>query len=258
MFGKLYLVGSPIGNIGDVSSNLYNAVHNAKYICVEDIDRFKEFCNHYNFKYDAELIDICYSENNNRELQTKDKVISLLKNGEDVYIISDEGMPALADPGDIIVNECIKNKIDIVVTPGPSTVMAAAAIANTLNSFIFEGFIPFDENARKNRWNYLKNAQSPMIFLLQNPNNMPVDKDDKKHISYQSSNPFFFIDEAIEYLGNNRPAVLCFNLTTNRQKVVRKTLSGIKDYMVSNAPLEGNMVIVIDGMFKTIYCDETI
>ena len=182
MYGKLYLIGSPIGNSLDVSQRLLNAFSDAKYICVEDIDRFKEYCAINNFRHNAELIDICFSLNNNREMNNKEKIISLLKNGEDVYIISDEGMPGLADPGDILVKEAIKNNIDIVTTPGPTTAIAAASISNVLNNFIFEGFMSNIDADRHNKFKFLQASPVPMIFLLHNPNTRPVDSNDKIHM----------------------------------------------------------------------------
>lgn len=247
MYGKLYLVGSPIGNSLDVSKRLLDAFSDAKYICVEDIDRFKEYCNLNNFYYSAELIDICFSLNNNREMNIKEKIILLLKGGEDVYIISDEGMPGLADPGEILVKEAIKNNIEIVTTPGPSTVVAAASVCNVLNNFIFEGFMSNTNSDRHEKFKFLQTSPVPMIFLLHNPNTRPIDSDDKIHMIHNCFDADVFIKECISFFGEDRRAVLCIDLTTSKQKVIRGLLKDIEEYLLNNKVL-GNLCLVVDGI----------
>lgn len=253
MNGKLYLVGSPIGNPIDISQRLTQSLLNAKYICVEDPDRFMQFCNDYNLHHNAELIDICYSENNDREFNIKQKVIDILKSGNDVYIISDEGMPALADPGKIIIDASIENNIELVISPGPSTVIAAASVANILNNFIFEGFMPFNDKHRHDRFKFLQTSYTPMIFLLHNPNSRPIDTENKVHVLHSCSDFDFFLDEAIKYFGEDRWAVFCIDLTTKKQKIVRGPLKEIKKYTIDNHPIIGNLCIVIDGYSNNMY-----
>jgi len=247
MFGKLHLIGSPIGNMIDVSTRLLNAFRDAKYICVEDVDRFTEYCTLNNFYYSAELIDICFSLNNNREENVKDKIISILKNGEDVYIISDEGMPGLADPGTILVNEAIKNNIDIVTTPGPSVALAAASLSNILNNFLFEGFMHNINEERHKKFEFLKTSPVPMIFLLHNSSQRPIDKEDKIHMLHNCFDHDVFINECIVFFGENRKAMFGIDLTTEHQKIIRGTLADIKQY-INNNKIFGNLCIVIDGI----------
>lgn len=247
MFGKLHLIGSPIGNMLDTSTRLLNAFRDAKYICVEDIDRFKEYCALNNFSYTAELIDICFSLNNNREEDIKEKIVFILKNGEDVYIISDEGMPGLADPGTILVNEAIKNKIDIVATPGPSVALAAASLSNTLNNFLFEGFMHNIDQERHKKFEFLKTSPVPMIFLLHNSNQRPIDKEDKIHMLHNCFDHDIFINECISFFGEDRKAMFGINLTTDSQQVIRGTLFKIKQY-IENNQIFGNLCIVVDGI----------
>lgn len=247
MFGKLHLIGSPIGNMLDTSQRLLNAFNDAKYICVEDIDRFKEYCSFNNFIYNAELIDICFSLNNNRENEVKERIISILKNGEDVYIISDEGMPGLADPGTILVNEAIKNDIQIITTPGPSVALAAASLSNILNNFLFEGFMHSVDEERHKKFEFLKMSPVPMIFLLHNSNHRPIDKEDKIHMLHNCFDHDIFINECITFFGEERKAVFCIDLTTDHQKVIRSTLKNIKQYIDQNK-IFGNLCIVVDGI----------
>jgi len=247
IYGKLHLIGSPIGDMSDQSVRLQRSIKEAEYICAEDTNRFIEYCNSNNFTYSAELIDIGFSLNNDRENIVKDKIIDILKSGNDVYVISDEGMPGLADPGKFITNEAIKNNIDIVVSPGPSVVIAAAAVTNILNNFIFEGFMSHIDNDRYSRFKFLQSSEIPMIFLLNNPNSRPIDTDQKVHVSYNCSDYNIFIDDAILFFGENRHATLCIDLTTKKQQTIRGSLKYIKDYTNNNFIL-GNLCIVIDGI----------
>lgn len=243
MAGKLHLIGSPIGNKLDISDRLIESIKNATTICVEDIDRFEEFCHANSFNYTAELIDVLYSPNNDRELNSSEYIINKLISGEDVHIISDEGMPGVADPGSILFTKAVNNNIEIIVSPGPSTIIAAAALAGVFNRFSFEGFLPHDSNERTRYWKYLSTLNHPMIFLLQNPMNMPVSTPDKTYASNESSNVFVFLKEAIENLGD-RECMYGVDITTSKQKIIRSTLDDL--YLeLSNNNYPGNVCIVI-------------
>lgn len=245
MSGILYLIGSPIGNSLDISDRLISAVETAEFICVEDIERFVSFCNINNLHCSAELLDIMYSPDVDRELESLEYVAQKINSGTDVYVISDEGMPGIADPGNLIMDYAIKNNIVINVSPGPSTILGAAALAGVLNRFSFEGFLPHDNDKRNEYWKYLSTLNHPMIFLLQNPENMPVDTELKTYASNQASNTFVFLNEAIENLGN-RQAMYALDITTDKQVVIRKTMKELLSTLLEqNIP--GNACIVVSG-----------
>ena len=244
--GKLYVIGAPIGNKKDASTTLIESISYAKYICVEDSERFKEFCNKYNLNYTGELIDISWTVESNRENQYKEYILNLLISGKDVHIISDEGMPSFADPGFFLVEEAIKNNIEIIASPGPSTIISAAVVSNIINSrFIVEGFLPTELDRRKTHWQFLKEQHIPSLFLLHNPMQRPKDLIEKIHITYSENDYNSFIQEAIDQLGPTRQAVLCIDLTCTSQKIIRGTLQEIQSSLNEVVDRTSNLCIVI-------------
>lgn len=248
MPGKLFLIGSPIGNILDINKRLIDAVQNATTICVEDEGRFAEFCKENNLTFTAEIVDISYSVNNDREIQKKDLIIDKLLSGEDVHIISDEGMPGVCDPGHYLTYLAVRNGIEIVVSPGPSTIIAAAITANVGNSFAFEAFPPHNEQGLEELlWGRLLERYNPMIFLLQNPLHLPSDNEEKINKVWPTNHVSYFINKAIEKFGKDRHAVFCTNLTYPNEYIVRGTLEKIKTYIDENPSKLNKMCIVVDG-----------
>jgi 16S rRNA (cytidine1402-2'-O)-methyltransferase len=253
MTGTLFLIGSPIGNVEDISDRLINSITNAKTICVEDEIRFSEFCKENNLNYTAEILDISYSVGNDREFNNKDLIIDKLLSGEDVHIISDEGMPGICDPGEIIAHLAVKNNIPVKVSPGPSTIIAAAITANVGYTFSFEGFPPNNENGHEEYlWERLLQNHKPMIFLLQNPQHSASDNEEKVIKVWPTFSVFYFIDKAIEKFGKDKNAVFCINLTYPNERVIRGTLEKIKTYIYENQSKLGKMCIVVDGKDKKV------
>lgn len=253
MTGTLFLIGSPIGNTEDMSDRLINAITKATTICVEDEGRFSQFCKKNNLNYTAEIIDISYSVGNFREFNNKDLIINKLLSGEDVHIISDEGMPGVCDPGDVIADLAIKNNIPIKVSPGPSTIIAAAITANVGHGFSFESFPPHNEGGHEEvLWERLCQKHHPMIFLLQNPMHSASDSEEKVIKIWPTFSVFYFINKAIEKFGKDRNAVFCIDLTYPSEHVVRGTLEKIKEYIDKNSTELGRMCIVVDGKDKKV------
>jgi 16S rRNA (cytidine1402-2'-O)-methyltransferase len=253
MSGTLFLIGSPIGNPEDISDRLINAVTNATTICVEDEGRFSEFCRENNLTYTADIVDISYSVGNDREFNNKDLIINKLLSGEDVHIVSDEGMPGVCDPGHTLTYLAVKNNIPVKVSPGPSTIIAAAITANVGNGFSFEQFPPHNEQGHEEiLWGRLLEKDNPMIFLLQNPLHLPSDSEDKINKVWPTNSAFYFINKAIEKFGENRRAVFCTNLTYHNEYVLRGTLKTIKDYIDNNPTKLNKMCIVVDGKDKKV------
>lgn len=248
MSGILYLIGSPIGNTEDISNRLINAVTNATTICVEDEARFSEFCKENNLTYTADIVDISYSLGNDREFNNKDLIINKLLSGEDVHIISDEGMPGVCDPGTMLTHLASQNNITVKVSPGPSTIIAAAIVAGVGSGFSFEQFPPHNEQGQEEMlWNRLLEKNQPMIFLLQNPKFLPESNEDKVFKVWPTNSAFYFINKAIEKFGEHRSAVFCNNLTFPNENVIRGSLRTIKEYMDNNSAELDKMCIVVNG-----------
>jgi 16S rRNA (cytidine1402-2'-O)-methyltransferase len=244
--GKLYLVGMPIGNWEDMSVRAYKYIKNAKNIVIEREEAFENIWPALGMQRpDVNIISIEMDSNGGEagksyELENMDKIIALLESGEDVYVISDDGMPGIADPGELITKTAIANGFEVTATPGPSVAIAAVAVAGCMHNFSFESFLPF---TKEDRMKYLlerRHLHAPMVFVLRN---LQRSKDGKPN--YHTEIPEF-LSEALGILGAERKAVLCYNLTKPNEKVVRGTLLELKKYF-DETPREPDLIsIVID------------
>ena len=135
----LYLVSTPIGNLEDITLRAINILKKSDYILCEDTRTSKILLNKYEIK--SKLI----SNHKFNEKKNLTKIIDLLSSGTIVSLISDAGTPSISDPGTILVNECIKNNINIIPIPGPSSVISAASISGFSDKFFYYVFFPEKE-----------------------------------------------------------------------------------------------------------------
>ena len=136
----LYLVSTPIGNLEDITLRAINILNQSDYILCEDTRISKILLQ----KYDINSKVV--SNHKFNEKKNLPKVLDLLKKGSIISLISDAGTPSVSDPGSILVNECIKHKIDIFPLPGPSSVTSAISISGFSEKFFFYGFFPEKKN----------------------------------------------------------------------------------------------------------------
>ena len=132
----LYIVSTPIGNLSDITIRAINILENSDYILCEDTRISKKLLGRYKIK--SKLI----SNHKFNEIKNLNKIIRILKSEKIVSLVSDAGTPAISDPGRIIINECIKNKINIYPIPGPSAVSTAVSISGFSEKYFFYGFFP--------------------------------------------------------------------------------------------------------------------
>ena len=132
----LYLVATPIGNLEDITYRAIKTLMKSDYILCEDTRISNILFNKYEIK--SKLIP--YHKFNEKKSLTK--IIKLLKNDSIISLVSDAGTPGISDPGTILVNECIKNNIEIIPLPGPSSVTSAISISGFSEKFFFYGFLP--------------------------------------------------------------------------------------------------------------------
>ena len=132
----LYLVSTPIGNLGDITFRAIEILKNSHFILCEDTRVSKVLLEKFEIK--SNLI----SNHKFNEKKNLPKIIELLKNGSIISLISDAGTPNISDPGKILINECIKNNLDIIPVPGPSSVLSAVSISGFSEKFFFYGFFP--------------------------------------------------------------------------------------------------------------------
>lgn len=244
--GKLYLVGLPVGNWEDMPPRALRYIKTAKNIVMETEEAFERIWPALGIeKPNANFITIEMKSlggepGKSYELANMNKIIELLERGEDVHIISDDGMPGVADPGELITKRAIALGYEVTATPGPSVALAAVAVAGCMHNFTFESFLPFSKEERIKYIQDRKLLHAPMVFVLRNlirtENNQP---------GFHPEIPEF-LGEAVEVLGANRKAVLCYNLTKENERVVRGTLLELKNYFDSTPREHDLITIVID------------
>jgi 16S rRNA (cytidine1402-2'-O)-methyltransferase len=258
--GKIYLVGLPIGNYGDLSPRAKEYITTAKNIVIEREEAFEHVWKRLGItRPNVNIIPIEYDSDGGEpgfayELENSNKILELLENGEDVYIVSDEGMPGIADPGEFIVRAAIKRGIEITATPGPSVVIAAVSVAGCMHNFLFDAFLPYEEEEIEKFISSRRSVHVPIVIVLRNLRRNP-----------SGFGPAIFHDEIPKFLekaenilGKDRQAVLCYNLTTNNERVIRGTLEYLRKYFEETPRDESQITIVIDshnGPLWRIYND---
>ncbi len=156
----LYLVSTPIGNLNDITLRAIDILKRSNYILCEDTRVSKTLLQKYEIK--SKLI----SNHKFNEKKNLSKIIRLLKNGSIISLISDAGTPGISDPGAILINECIKNKIGVVPIPGPSAVASAVSVSGFSEKFFFYGFFPEKKNLLKNDLEALSQLDCTVVFFI--------------------------------------------------------------------------------------------
>ena len=156
----IYIVSTPIGNLSDITIRAINILENSDYILCEDTRISKKLLARYKIK--SKLI----SNHKFNEIKNLNKIIEILKSEKIVSLVSDAGTPAISDPGRIIINECIKNKINIYPVPGPSAVSTAVSISGFSEKFFFYGFFPNKKKDLNNDLKSLSNIKGSIVFFI--------------------------------------------------------------------------------------------
>ena len=156
----LYVVSTPIGNLKDITLRAIEILKQSEYILCEDTRVSKNLLEKYNIK--SKLI----SNHKFNERKNLNKVIEILQSKKIVSIISDAGTPSISDPGRILVNECIKNNIDVYPVPGPSAVTAAVSISGFSEKYYFYGFFPEKNKDLKEDLKILSNLNCSIVFFI--------------------------------------------------------------------------------------------
>ena len=156
----LYVVSTPIGNLKDITLRAIEILKQSEYILCEDTRVSKNLLEKYNIK--SKLI----SNHKFNEKKNINKIIEILRSKTIVSIISDAGTPGISDPGRIIVNECIKNNIDVYPVPGASAVTAAVSISGFSEKYYFYGFFPQKNKDLKEDFKILSNLNCSIVFFI--------------------------------------------------------------------------------------------
>ncbi len=226
MSGKLYIVGTPIGNLGDMSPRAVEVLEGVDFIAAEDTRVTLKLLNHFGIHKPM----VSYYEHNKE--QKAEIIIDRLQNGEKCAIVTDAGMPAISDPGEDLVRECRERDIEIESVPGPSAVITALAASGMKSGrFCFEGFLSVTKKSRNEHLSQLKNEPRTMIFY-EAPHKLRATLSDML-LSF-----------------GDREIALCRELTKLHEQVLKTTLSQAVEYYSENQP-KGEFVLVIAGAEKT-------
>lgn len=222
MAGRLYVVGTPIGNLEDFSPRAVRILSEVDFIAAEDTRVTMKLLNHFEIKKEL----IAYFEHNKNEKGSV--IIERLLAGENCAIVSDAGMPAISDPGEDLVRAAYENGIEVESVPGPSALVTALAISGMPSGrFCFEGFLTVNKINRKKHLEEVKTERRTMIF-------------------YEAPHKLIAtLDDMLKCFGDRKIA-LCKELTKLHETVIRTTLSEALAYFKENAP-RGEYVLIIEG-----------
>lgn len=222
MGGTLYVVGTPIGNLGDITDRARETLRSADLVAAEDTRRTGRLLQAFGIR--AKLLSLF--EGNERE--RTERVLDALREGKDVALVSDAGMPAISDPGYRLVRACVEDGIPVVVVPGPSAVIAALVVSGLpTDRWVFEGFLPRRAGERRARLRALRDDPRTVV-LFEAPGRVAT-----------------LLRDVLVELGDRR-AVLARELTKLHEEVVRGRVSEILATLADHEP-KGEVVLVIEG-----------
>ena len=223
----LYIVGTPIGNLGDISSRALNVLKNVSFIACEDTRQTKKIMSKYNFT--NKLI----SFNQHNSLIKTPKIINDLNLGKSVALVSDAGMPSICDPGEELIKNARSNGINIICIPGPCAALTALVASGLPSSkFTFEGFLP------------KKKSEREKIIL-------EISKNDKTTILFESPHRLIkLLNELKELIGGEREIQVSRELTKKFEEHIGNSINSVINYFEGKEVL-GEITIVIKGKNKT-------
>jgi len=214
---NLYIISTPIGNMSDISLRAIETLKKSDYILCEDTRVSKNLLNKYQIK--SHLI----SNHKFNEKKNLIKIIKLIKEGYIISLISDAGTPSISDPGTILINECIKNNIEIIPLPGPSATISAVSISGFSEKFFFYGFFPEKQKLLEEDLEVLSKIDCSIVFFI-SPRK---------------------VNKIIPYIKKNfsgRKILICREMTKFYEEYIRSEVDKLELF---NNNLKGELTIVI-------------
>ena len=223
MSAMLYLVPTPIGNLGDISVRCRETLEAADFIAAEDTRVTLKLLNHLGIKKSL----VSYYEHN--KATQGSRIVERILAGETCALVSDAGSPAISDPGEDLVRQCAAAGIPVCAIPGPCAAITALSIsAQATGRFCFEGFLSTAKKSRREHLDSLKKEQRTMIF-------------------YEAPHKLLAtLTDMAEIFGEDRPISLCRELTKLHEEVVRTTL-GQAVTRYTQSPPKGEFVLIVAG-----------
>lgn len=220
--GTLYVCGTPIGNMEDITLRVLRTLKEVDLIAAEDTRQSVKLLNYYNIKTPL----TSYHEHNK---ETKGpRLIALLKEGKNIAVVTDAGMPGISDPGEDLIALCYKENVPVTVVPGATAVITALVLSGlSARSYVFEGFLPANKKQRREIIDRLVN-ETRTVVLYEAPHHLTDT-----------------LEQLCEKMGD-RLAAAVRELTKKHETVNKATLSELLEYFRLNEP-KGEFVLVISG-----------
>ena len=225
----LYIVSTPIGNLDDITFRALEVLKKSDIILCEDTRRSIKLLEHYKIKKKL----ISYHKFNEKKKLTK--IIEYFNKGKILSLISDAGTPLLSDPGRLLVNYCIENKIFIIPIPGVSSVTAALSVSGFKDQFLFYGFLPKTENELEKVLTNLSENKYSQIFFL-------------------SSKKINFYLKKFKKFYSGRKILIAREITKIHESFIREEIDKLKMF---NTPVKGELTVIIsENLNKSKFFDE--
>ncbi len=226
---KLYVVGTPIGNLSDMSPRAVETLAEVDFIAAEDTRVTLKLLNRFEIKKPL----VSYYEHNKRE--RGEVICERILAGESCAIVTDAGMPCISDPGEDLIKLCEQKGISTVVVPGPSAVVSALAVSGLdTGRFCFEGFLSVNKKSRKEHLESLKNESRTMIFY-EAPHKLPNT-----------------LRDLYEFFGERKLSIVR-EITKIHEEVIRTDTKYAAE-VLADSGIKGEIVLVLEG--KTVEKDE--
>ncbi len=223
--GILYICGTPIGNLEDITLRALKILKEVKLIAAEDTRHTKKLLNHYQINTKV----TSYYEYN--KIKKATYLVEILKNNQDIALVSDAGMPGISDPGYVLVNLALKNNIKIIPIPGVSALITALVVSGLpTDKFVFEGFLPRKIKERKRYFKSIKNEERTIIFY------------EAPHRLKRT------LKDMLEIWGD-RKIVIARELTKMYEEIIRGKLSRVLSE-INAKDIKGEITLVVQGGIK--------
>ncbi|RBP68229.1 16S rRNA (cytidine1402-2'-O)-methyltransferase [Brevibacterium sanguinis] len=222
--GRLILVGTPIGNLGDASLRMQQAIASADVIAAEDTRRFLSLAQRLELEHTNRVISVF----DHNEQSRAPELVEHVRAGRTVVLLSDAGMPAVSDPGYRVVRACAEADLPITATPGPSAVLMALAVSGLPSDrFSFEGFLPRKSGARRSLLDELRTEKRTMVFF-ESPHRIADTMAD-----------------LLSVIGPERPMSISRELTKTYEETLRGTVGSLQERAAEG--LRGELTLVLAG-----------
>ena len=222
MSGILYVTGTPIGNLSDLSPRAAQTLESVDFIAAEDTRVTLKLLNHLGIKKPM----VSYFEHNKRE--RGEIICRRIEQGESCAIVTDAGMPCISDPGEDLIKLCAERGIKTVVVPGPSAVIAALAVSGLeTGRFCFEGFLSVNKKSRGEHLRSLQNERRTMIFY-EAPHKLPAT-----------------LRDLLDAFGERKLSIVR-EITKLHEEIIRTTTSYAADHYADGS-IKGEIVLVLEG-----------